>query len=671
MRHLGAEPPGKGVMRNLLPPSINGNLRYRFIALAVPIALAISASLLFVFWLLAHNIVGELGARISADQVLLDKARAALPLNREYTLAMALAQDPAMVEFAQNPNDPAARVPGLETLERYRSMFRDGNYFFVPDATKEFYFNETPGSDPDSLVKYTLAKDNRDDAWYFSTIALPGVCYLNIDFDRAIRETKVWFNCNIRNPSNDKVVGIVGTGIDLTAFIDDLQKSQPDGVTTIYVDRHGAIQAHPNVDLIEHDALTKPDNLKNTIFNILDTDEDRDLLKQALQDAMAAPDKAATVAVTIDGRDVLVGATFMPEVNWYSISVIELRMFVLGHYFVPLAVLVALAVLVSLTALGVALDKIVLKRIDELDRAVSAFRDGKSPGVDEPIDDTPDQIGRLRLDFNEMATAVAAHTTALSDEVAARTRELQRKHDELLTLNQQKDKFFSIIAHDLIGPLSSLIGVSDYLKNRADQLPREKIVEYSGDLNEAANNLHQLLENLLAWSRLQRGDLRFAPVDTDLPALLSETANILRPMTEQKSVELKLDLPSEFDAIVDPHMIETIVRNLIGNAVKFSNAGSRITLSLTRDADAACIRISDQGIGIPPEIREKLLDLGASTSRKGTAGETGTGLGLQLCLEMIELHGGTLEIESEPGKGSTFRVIFPVDSTSPGPHAEA
>ncbi|MBO6946755.1 MAG: sensor histidine kinase [Rhodospirillales bacterium] len=649
-------------MGHLLPPSISGNLRYRFIVLSVPIALAISASLLFVFWLLAQNLVDELGARISADQVLLDRARAALPLNREYALAVALSQDPTIAELAKTPHDEAARARGFDTLERFRSMFRDGNYFFVPDTTKEFHFKDRPDAAPSSLVKYTLAKSNPDDAWYFSTIALSGICYLNIDFDRAIRETKVWFNCNIRDRDTDDVLGIVGTGIDLTAFIDQLQQSQPDGVTTIYVDEDGAIQAHPNVDLIEHDALTKPDNLKNTIFNILDNDEDRERLKQALIDARARPDKATTVAVSSDGRDVLVGATFMPQINWFSISVIELRTFVLGHYFIPLAILVTLAVLVSLTALGIALDKIVLKRIDRLDRAVNAFKDGESAGVEEPGDATPDQLDRLRLNFNEMAETVTAHTTALSEEVAERTQELQQKHDELLTLNRQKDKFFSIIAHDLIGPFSSLIGVSDYLKNRAEHLSREKIVEYSGDLNDAATNLHQLLENLLAWSRLQQGDLRFAPVATDLPTLLTETASLLRPMIEQKSIDLVLDLPGQFVATVDPNMIETIVRNLIGNALKFSNAGSRIKLSLTRSGDSACISVSDQGIGIPREILEKLLDLGASTSRKGTAGETGTGLGLQLCMEMIELHGGGLKIESEQGKGSTFYIYFPINS---------
>lgn len=650
-------------MRNLLPPSISGNLRYRFIALSVPLALAISASLLFVFWLLAQNLVDELGARISADQVLLDRARAALPLNREFALATALALDPAVAAIAATPYDEAVRTRGLDTLERFRSMFRDGNYFFVPDATKEFYFKDNLDSDKASLVKYKLSKSNPDDAWYFSTITLPGVCYLNIDFDRALRQTKVWFNCNIREQNTDEVLGVVGTGIELTAFIDQLQKSQPDGVTTIYVDEDGAIQAHPNVDLIEHDALTKSDNLKNTIFNIIDNDGDRNRLKQALADARTDPDKAATVAVSSDGRDVLVGATFMPQINWFSISVIELRTLVLGHYFVPLAVLVTLAVLVSLSALGVALDKTVLRRIDRLDHAVNAFKDGETTGVEEPGEDTPDQLDRLRLNFNEMAVKVTAHTTALADEVAERTRELQQKHDELLTLNQQKDKFFSIIAHDLIGPFSSLIGVSDYLKNRADRLSKDKIIEYSGDLNDAATNLHQLLENLLAWSRLQQGELRFAPATTNLPALITETANILRPMIEQKSIELVLDLPSQFEATVDPHMIETIVRNLIGNAVKFSNAGSRIKLSLTRVGDDACISVSDQGIGIPRDTLEKLLDIGASTSRRGTAGETGTGLGLQLCVEMIALHSGALDIESEQGKGSTFRVHFPMKSS--------
>ncbi|MGJ3261167.1 MAG: ATP-binding protein [Rhodospirillales bacterium] len=653
-------------MIKFLPPVIRGNLRYRFIALSVPIAIAIGAGLLFVFWLLAQNLIDELGDRISADQVLLDRARAALPLTREFTLAEALARDPDVIAWSRAPYNASLRAKGLESLERYRAMFRGGSWFFVPDATKGFYFDDKGEPDPDDLVKYTVSEDNPDDAWYFSTTALPGVCYLNIDFDRAIRETKVWFNCNIRDPGTDEVLGIVGTGIDLTGFIDDLQKRQPEGVTTIYVDASGAIQAHPDISLIEHDALTKPDNLKSTIFNIIDTPEDRDKVRRALEDAKATHDTAQTASVHVDGRRMLIGASFMPQINWFSISVIELRTLVFGHYFIPLAVLVALAVAVSLTALGIALDRTVLRRIDRLDHAVTAFKRDGTLEIDEPGEDDSDQLGRLRRNFDEMAEAVHTHTAELEDLVEARTEALKRNNEELQHLNRQKDKFFSIVAHDMIGPFSSLIGVTDYLKGRADTMSREKIVDYSKDLNDAATNLHRLLENLLAWSRLQRGDIRFAPEETDLAALLTQTAEILRPMAAQKSLDISVDLPDGARAVVDPHMFETVARNLLSNAVKFSDAGGRITMTLEHAADGTWLHVTDDGIGMDAETLENLRDLGADTTRRGTGGETGTGLGLQLCFEMVELHGGRIDIDSEPGAGTRFHVFFPKRASTSG-----
>lgn len=656
----------EGIMKNFLPPVIGGNLRYRFIALSIPIAIAIGASLLFVFWLLAQNLIDELGDRISADQVLLDRARAALPLTREFTLAEMLARDPAVIAWSREPDNGSLREKGLDSLERFRSMFHGRSWFFVPDATKEFYFNEDGVPGPGDLVKYTVSEDNPDDAWYFSTTALPGVCYLNIDFDRAIRETKVWFNCNIRDPRTDEVLGIVGTGIDLTGFIDNLQKRQPEGVTTIYVDAGGAIQAHPDVSLIEHDALTKPDNLKSTIFNIIDTPEDRDKVRKALDDAKATHDTAQTASVHVDGRRMLIGASFMPQVNWFSISVIELRTLVFGHYFVPLAVLVALAVVVSLTALGIALDRTVLRRIDRLDRAVTAFKQDAAPDIDDAVEDPPDQLGRLRRNFDEMAESVRTHTTELEELVEARTQELQHNNLELQNLNRQKDKFFSIVAHDMIGPFSSLIGVTDYLKVRADTMSREKIADYSKDLNDAATNLHRLLENLLAWSRLQRGDIRFAPEETDLSALLKETAAIHRPMAAQKSLDIVLELPDGTLAVVDPHMFETIARNLLSNAIKFSDTDGRITMKLQDETGGTWLHVIDDGIGMDAETLEKLHDLGADTTRRGTHGETGTGLGLQLCFEMVDLHGGRIDIDSTPGEGSGFHAFFPKTGPASG-----
>ena len=649
-----------------MPNFICGNLRYRFIAFAVPLAVAIGGSLLFVFWLLAQNLIDDLGDRISSDQVLLDQARAALPLTRELTLAETLAGDPAIISWARQPDDSALRRNGLATLNRFRNLFNDGNYFFIPGATKEFYYADASQEPDANPVKYTLSKDNPDDAWYFSTIELPGLCYLNIDFDRALQQTKVWFNCNVRDPATGTSLGVVGSGIDLTDFINDLQKSQPVGVTTIYADSTGAIQAHPNIDLIEQDALTKPDNLKSRIFDILDSQEDSQRLAESLRRAKATPDKATTVTVSIGGRDHLIGATFMPQVNWFSISVMDLRILVFGRYFIPFAILVALAVIASLTALGIALDRIVLRRIDRLDAAVVALKEDQHLDFEPSTQTSPDQLDRLQENFREMAASVRIHTDALTAQVETRTRELQQSHDDLLTANRQKDKFFSIMAHDMISPFSTLIGVSDFLKSRADKLDLEKIVAYSADLHAAATGLYRLLENLLAWSRLQQGNIKFAPESTDLPALIRETTDILRPSVAQKSLALVLDMPANHKAIVDPHMVETILRNLLGNAIKFSEPGGSITIGLEPVDDGTWLKVSDNGVGMDAATLESLRYLGGKTPQKGTAGEMGSGLGLQICMDMVALHDGWLDIQSTPGAGSTFKAFFPTNLAKTG-----
>lgn len=415
-------------MKRFLPAFVAGNLRYRFMALAIPLALAIGVSVLSVFLYMAQNLVRELGDRTATNQVLLDRARAELPLWREITLAEALAGDPTIIAWSKSLDDPALRERGIATLERFRVAFRDHSYFFVPDASLEFYAHDDAQPAGSQLVKYILSKDNPDDAWYFSTVALPGVCFLNVDFDRALHETKVWMNCNIRDPETNKVLGIIGSGLDLTKFIDDLQKSLPDGVTAIYADKNGAIQAHPDVRLIEQDALTKPGNLTSTIFNLVDDEDDKERLADALARAGKEPDTASTTTVSIDGSPYLVGISFIPEINWFSVSVMDLRTLAFGTYFMPVALLMAAAIVLSLSVLGIALNKTVLKRIYRLDRAVTAFKNGSASGIDavgESEGMAQDQIGRLGANFNELAETVRRHTAELEQRVAERTRELQ------------------------------------------------------------------------------------------------------------------------------------------------------------------------------------------------------------------------------------------------------
>lgn len=412
-------------MKSILPAFIAGNLRYKFIALAIPLALAIGIAVFTTFFFMARDIVRDVSDRTATNQVLLDKTRAELPLMREITLAEMLTTDPTIIAWARNIDDIDRREDGLRTLERYRNAFSDRSYFFVLNETQEYFGHGQSMYPGKELVQYQLSKSDPLDEWYFNTIKQPGRCLLNVDFNRVSLQTKVWFNCIVRDPGDGHVLGVVGSGLDLTTFINELQESMPDGVTSIYADVNGAIQAHPDIELIELNALTNRDNLKSTIFNLVDSDDDRERLTEALAAAKADPKTASSVNVSIDGEEYMMGISFIPQFKWFSISVMDLWTLAFGKYFLPLAALIAVAIVLSLSALGIALNKTVLQRVDRLDRAVTSFKNGEAPTVDEFADTGSDQIGRLRGNFNEMAAAVRRNTAELEHLVAERTRELE------------------------------------------------------------------------------------------------------------------------------------------------------------------------------------------------------------------------------------------------------
>ncbi len=243
--------------------------------------------------------------------------------------------------------------------------------------------------------------------------------------------------------------------------------------------------------------------------------------------------------------------------------------------------------------------------------------------------------------------------------VAARTSELHNQHQELAKLNKQKDKFFSIIAHDLIGPFNALIGLSGLLVSGGSKLARSKALEYSQDLNTSANSLYKLVENLLSWSLLQQGKLQFLPAKLDIQSSIQSSIDIFKTAASQKHISIHFTNTPPVFAKVDQQMVETITRNLLNNAIKFTHPGGEIRLTVGREPAWIMVSIRDNGIGMTPDHIARLFDLGDAANTAGTAGESGTGLGLHLCKELIDLHGGKFEIESGLGKGSTFSFTLP------------
>ncbi|MBL4747009.1 MAG: tetratricopeptide repeat-containing sensor histidine kinase [Flavobacteriaceae bacterium] len=236
---------------------------------------------------------------------------------------------------------------------------------------------------------------------------------------------------------------------------------------------------------------------------------------------------------------------------------------------------------------------------------------------------------------------------------------LRHKNRELKILNTTKNTLFSIIAHDLRSPFNTILGFSDLLTNNAKNYDTSKIVQFSSRINSSAVNTLELLDNLLNWAKSQTGQISYHPVKLNLQPIIVEILEVLKPTAEFKNVVVNYMQYEGIEVYADLHMLKTILRNIITNAIKFTNSNGCITVNATQRYNFIEISVSDDGVGMNNETRKNLFTLQNSGTTLGTANEKGSGLGLVLCKDLVEKHGGTIWATSELKKGSTFYVTFP------------
>lgn len=236
---------------------------------------------------------------------------------------------------------------------------------------------------------------------------------------------------------------------------------------------------------------------------------------------------------------------------------------------------------------------------------------------------------------------------------------LRGSEARLKELNATKDKFFSIIAHDLKSPFNNIVVLSNLLVEQVQSNDKENIEEYAGLISSSTQQAMSLLVNLLDWSRSQTGRLVCTPEYIDLVSVVNETEALLSESLRQKSIVLKKELPRTLLAHADKVMISTVLRNLVSNAIKFTRPNGQIIISSRKTETELSISVIDNGVGMNEETLGKLFRIEESISTKGTDNERGTGLGLILCREFIEKHNGSIRAESEPGMGSVFTFTIP------------
>ncbi len=247
-----------------------------------------------------------------------------------------------------------------------------------------------------------------------------------------------------------------------------------------------------------------------------------------------------------------------------------------------------------------------------------------------------------------------------NQQISQANEALRKSEKNLMELNATKDKFFSIISHDLKNPFSSLLSISELMVDNFDDMEREDHEAGFSKINQSVKHLLDLLENLLTWSMSQRGRIKYDPVRFNLSSVIQENINLHKLLAEKKGIMLLSPDQDDIYAYGDRDMVNSVIRNLMTNAVKFTDRNKKVEVKLSPKDEAVEISVVDEGIGIAKENMARLFRIDEKFKSTGTAGEKGTGLGLIICREFVEKNGGEISVKSKPGEGTTFSFTLPM-----------
>lgn len=371
------------------------------------------------------------GAAFARNQAQLQAQRLVTVINRELSLAQRLADLESIRRFLAGGRDRAA---AFADLDRFRQAFADHSAFLIDNGSGNYYFDDGSASAGPLRASYTLVRDDPKDAWYFATIADPRPYAVNVNVDDKLKLTKVWFNVPVRD--GGRVLGMAGTGLDLTRFLAQFVATVDTGVTNFIIDRGGVIQAHPDRKLIEYASLTKA-NPERTVFRMVDRKDEREALRRVLDAEHGANATGATLTLHLAGVPRTLGVAYIPELDWFAIAAVDLdAASVLDEtmaWRIALVAVVLLLLFAAAVTLGV--DRLVLRPLVGL--TGSARRIAAGDYRQELRSSRHDELGELTRVFDGMAQRIRTHTEELEQRVAERTRDLAEARDRIAAAHHQ------------------------------------------------------------------------------------------------------------------------------------------------------------------------------------------------------------------------------------------
>lgn len=291
---------------------------------------------------------------------------------------------------------------------------------------------------------------------------------------------------------------------------------------------------------------------------------------------------------------------------------------------------------------------------------------GKGDALNKTVELTALRKGQkefpIELSLTGLKIKNKIHALAIIRDITQRKQAeaaIEQKNTELIEANATKDRFISILGHDLKSPFNSLLGFSDMLLRNIDKYDNEKIKQYAGFIYNSSKQTYNLLNNLLEWSRSRRNKIPFNPESLNLDYLMRESYLLLENSAKAKNIEIQINLTEKLKLTADSEMIKTVIRNLISNAIKFTPEYGKILVSSSKINNNVRIEVSDSGVGMNEKTVNSLFKIDKTQSTEGTNGERGTGFGLLLCKEFVDKHKGEISVESTVGKGSKFIITLP------------
>jgi len=457
-----------------------------------------------------------------------------------------------------------------------------------------------------SGLSQVVSEADPADKWYFRSRSMKEDYELNVDLNPEQGGVMtIFINYKVLGYDNE-LLAVAGVGLNFEAISNVVDRYKENfGRNVYFVDPEGNISVRSGGGAITEDNIFKSPGISEFADQVISEEQ-------------------GFYEYDRDGETMLLNTRYIPELGWHvmveqheSEALAAVRNVFISNTFVGIGIIAFIILIISYT--------------------VNLFH------------------SRLET---MLADAERAHLKmeALAESESALNVDLQYQIDV-------KNRFFSIISHDLIGPFQGLLGMTRLLSTIAGTDSREKLSSYADDVNVSASRVFELLRNLLEWSRLQIEGHTLKPEMIKLNDLVQESLEVLEPIAKEKNIQLTSTI-EDTSVYADSEIVSIVVRNLISNSLKFTPAGGRIIISSNVNEGVVKVTITDTGVGVSMEDAEKLFSLDVRTTKIGTAGETGTGLGLPLCKDLLEKSRGNIWVESRLSEGSKFHFTLPAEPES-------